>query len=82
MAHMKRRDSNRARREQRQAEAAIRQEIYDGLSFDQRLEKLGNLTATKQRAKIARQSENKVVAALAETVVAEKKNKKKGKKNA
>lgn len=52
MAHMKRRDSNRRRREDRQIQAKVRQEAHEALTVEQKIAKLGNLPAVKERAKL------------------------------
>lgn len=58
MAHMKRRDYNRRRREDRQVQAKVRQEVYDGLTIAQKIAKLGDAPAAKQRAKLAKAAKN------------------------
>lgn len=49
MAHMKNRDSNRRRREDRQIQAKVRQEAYDKLTTAQKLAALPVDGAVKQR---------------------------------
>lgn len=41
------------RKEQRRAEAQSRQEAYNALTVEQKLQKLGNFAATKQRTRLA-----------------------------
>jgi hypothetical protein len=60
MSHMKNRDSNRTRREDRIVQAQIRQEAYDKLSVSQKLDALGSLRALKQRAKLVKILEREV----------------------
>ena len=55
MARMKNRDANRKRREDRQAQAKVRQEAYDMLTLNEKLAKLTNVVgASKQRNKIVK----------------------------
>jgi hypothetical protein len=58
MSHMKNRDGNKPRREQRQAEALVRQELASGKSAAERLEKFNatlgaGIGAARERAKLA-----------------------------
>lgn len=52
MSKMRMRDRNKVRREQRQLEALERQAAYDVLTIEEKLAKLGNLPARKQRLKL------------------------------
>jgi len=61
MSHMKNRDSNRPRREDRIVQAKIRQEAYDKLTVSQKLDLLGSTRALKQRAKLVKVLEKEVV---------------------
>lgn len=58
MSHMKNRDSNKARREQRQVEAVVRQELAAQKTTAERVEKFNatlgvNIGAARERAKLA-----------------------------
>ena len=55
MSHMKNRDSNKQRREDRQIQAKIRQESYDKLSLTEKLAAMPATGCVKQRAKLNRQ---------------------------
>ncbi len=52
MSHMKNRDSNKPRREQRQFEAKVRQDLATKRSIAERRERLGTLTAQRERHKL------------------------------
>jgi hypothetical protein len=54
MSHMKNRDSNRIRREDRQVQAQIRQEAYDKLTVSEKIDRLGSSRSLKQRAKLVK----------------------------
>jgi hypothetical protein len=72
MAHMKNRDSNRRRREDRQVQAKVRQEAYDKLSMAEKLAKLPEQGSMKQKIKLAKQAVAKVgeaAAKVAEAVI-------------
>ncbi len=58
MSHMKNRDGNRQRREDRQVQAGIRNEAYGKLSVAEKLARLdaGHFVATRQRARLAKQA--------------------------
>jgi hypothetical protein len=55
MSHMKNRDSNRRRREDRQVQAKVRQEAYDKLSLMEKLAALPEVGAAKQHKKLLSQ---------------------------
>lgn len=55
MGHMKNRDSNRRRREDRQVQAKVRQESYDKLSTAEKLVALPTGGCVKQRIKLTGQ---------------------------
>lgn len=52
MSRMSRRDGNKKRREDRQIQAKVRQAEYDKLSPTEKMAKLGNLAAVKERIKL------------------------------
>jgi hypothetical protein len=54
MSHMKNRDMNRPRREDRIVQAQIRQEAYDKLTVEQKLAMLPVMGSAKQRARLAK----------------------------
>jgi hypothetical protein len=57
MSHMKNRDSNKARRAERQASALVRKEVAAARRVDQALANLGTMTAKKERAKLLKRFE-------------------------
>jgi len=83
MSHMKNRDSNRRRREDRQVQAKVRQEAYDKLSLTEKLAALPATGSVKQKIKLAKLAVAKVgesTAKVAEAVIEVAEKAKKGAK--
>lgn len=59
-------------REDRQVQARVRQELYDKLSPTEKLARLGNLTAAKQRVKLSVQFRDETIATAQENRKARK----------